>query len=390
MILSALEREENVVLIIDLLKSIYWKWILFIENVTPNELIGMSEKQLFPYQSEHENEKEWNEWIHRDSQPVTEPPPQEASEEKGIKVEQQENPVDAAALMEMKEEQPQEKNKEVIEILSDSEDIQKTPSKEEDEVIEIQDQPTTTKEEGQSLSSKEEKREEEKDIQMEEQSTEAKEEVKATVQEQSTILKEEVKATVQEQSTILKEEVKAAVQEQSTEAKEEVKAAVQEQSTEAKEEVKPSSTPSQPTPTPTTNSMPIQDIQLSVTEHYTFSLALTHNRTIPVVLQFFSVPTPSLQSTFSIPTTFTMRGESRLKDIEDYYNQLHKQKLYEEYWAIVQPKESKDMYVFSPIFMSRVLFLSLLKQLAVANRIGVYIAAQSTDKMYSLLSHEYQ
>ena len=360
MILSALEREENVVLIIDLLKSIYWKWILFIENVTPNELIGMSEKQLFPYQSEHENEKEWNEWIHRDSQPVTEPPPQEASEEKGIKVEQQENPVDAAALMEMKEEQPQEKNKEVIEILSDSEDIQKTPSKEEDEGIEIQDQPTTTKEEGQSLSSKEEKREEEKGIQMEEQSTEAKEEVKAAVQEQSTILKEEVKAAVQEQSTILKEEVK------------------------------PSSTPSQPTPTPTTNSMPIQDIQLSVTEQYTFSLALTHNRTIPVVLQFFSVPTPSLQSTFSIPTTFTMRGESRLKDIEDYYNQLHKQKLYEEYWAIVQPKESKDMYVFSPISMSRVLFLSLLKQLAVANRIGVYIAAQSTDKMYSLLSHEYQ
>ena len=335
----------------------------------------MSEKQLFPYQSEHENEKEWNEWIHRDSQPVTEPPPQEASEEKGIKVEQQENPVDAAALMEMKEEQPQEKNKEVIEILSDSEDIQKTPSKEEDEGIEIQDQPTTTKEEGQSLSSKEEKREEEKNIQMEEQSTEAKEEVKATVQEQSTILKEEVKAAVQEQSTILKEEAKAAVQEQSTIPK---------------EEVKPSSTPSQPTPTPTTNSMPIQDIQLSVTEQYTFSLALTHNRTIPVVLQFFSVPTPSLQSTFSIPTTFTMRGESRLKDIEDYYNQLHKQKLYEEYWAIVQPKESKDMYVFSPIFMSRVLFLSLLKQLAVANRIGVYIAAQSTDKMYSLLSHEYQ
>ena len=375
MILSALEREENVVLIIDLLKSIYWKWILFIENVTPNELIGMSEKQLFPYQSEHENEKEWNEWIHRDSQPVTEPPPQEASEEKGIKVEQQENPVDAAALMEMKEEQPQEKNKEVIEILSDSEDIQKTPSKEEDEGIEIQDQPTTTKEEGQSLSSKEEKREEEKDVQMEEQSTEAK---------------EEVKAAVQEQSTEAKEEVKAAVQEQSTEAKEEVKATVQEQSTIPKEEVKPSSTPSQPTPTPTTNSMPIQDIQLSVTEQYTFSLALTHNRTIPVVLQFFSVPTPSLQSTFSIPTTFTMRGESRLKDIEDYYNQLHKQKLYEEYWAIVQPKESKDMYVFSPIFMSRVLFLSLLKQLAVANRIGVYIAAQSTDKMYSLLSHEYQ
>ena len=305
----------------------------------------MSEKQLFPYQSEHENEKEWNEWIHRDSQPITEFPPQEASEEKGIKVEQQENPVDAAALMEMKEEPPQEKNKEVIEILSDSEDIQKTPSKEDDEVIKIQDQSTTTKEEGQSLSSKEEKREEEKDVQME---------------EQSTIPKEEPKAAVQEQSPV------------------------------PKEEVKPSSTPSQPTPTPTTNSMPIQDIQLSVTEQYTFSLALTHNRTIPVVLQLFSVPTPSLQSTFSIPTTFTMRGESRLKDIEDYYNQLHKQKLYEEYWAIVQPKESKDMYVFSPIFMSRVLFLSLLKQLAVANRIGVYVAAQSTDKMYSLLSHEYQ